>query len=84
MKAEVLEKVKARVVAGSSICSFTQAGQGGYLVRYDTLARYRRENSEFDRFVVVATKDNNSKGQLRRWTRVRNNAAREERTRSAR
>jgi hypothetical protein len=63
MKAEILEMVTARIIAGSSLSSFTKAGQGGgYLLRYDTLARHRRENLEFDHFVIDATKDNKSKG----------------------
>ena len=49
MKAEVLEKVTARIRAGSSIHSFTQGG--GYLVKFSTLARYRRENAAFDQLV---------------------------------
>jgi hypothetical protein len=78
MKAEVLEKVTARIIAGSSLSSFTKAGKGGYLVRYDTLARHRRENPDFDHFVIDATKDNKSKGQQRRWRRIRNDAVRDQ------
>jgi len=78
MKSGVLEKVTARIAAGTPIRSFTKPGQGGYLLRYDTFNRYRRENPDFDCFVIAATKDNNSKGQLRRWTRIRNNAVREQ------
>jgi hypothetical protein len=52
-------------------------------VRYGTPARYRRENNPaFNRFVGVATKDNNSKGQKLRYMRARTRlhtfAAREE------
>ncbi len=54
MKLEVLKKVTARIAAGSSLNSFTTAGQSGYLLKFSTLARYRRENPEFDGFVVEA------------------------------
>jgi hypothetical protein len=74
IKTEVLEKVTTRLIAGSSIGGFTKPGRG-YLVRFSTLARYRRENPKFDRFVVDASKDNNSKGQKLRWQRIHNSAA---------
>ena len=77
MKAEVLEKVTSRIIAGSSIGGFTKTGTG-YLVRFSTLARYRRENPDFDRFVLDASKDNNSKGQKLRWQRARNIAVRDQ------
>jgi hypothetical protein len=77
IKAAVLEKVTTRLIAGSSIGGFTKPGSG-YLVRFSTLARYRRENSEFDRFVVDASKDNNSKGQKLRWQRIHNSAVRDQ------
>jgi hypothetical protein len=48
------------------------------LVRFSTLARHRRENPEFDRLVIAATKDSNSKGQKLRWTRVRNAVVRDD------
>jgi hypothetical protein len=78
MKVGVLEKVTARIIAGSPINAFTKSGKDGYLVKFDTLARHRRENPEFDRFVLDATKDNNSKGQKLRWQRVRNAAVRDQ------
>lgn len=56
MAAPVLEQVKARIVAGSSISSFTKPGDG-YLVKFSTLARYRRENPEFGRLVAEAISD---------------------------
>jgi hypothetical protein len=52
IKPDVLKKVTARIIAGSSLSNFTKAGNGGYLVRFSTLARYRRENPAFDRLVV--------------------------------
>jgi hypothetical protein len=67
MKPGVLEKVTARIVAGSAIRSFTKPGQVATF--YDTILSTAS---------IAATKDNNSKGQLRRWTRIRNNAVREE------
>jgi hypothetical protein len=77
MKAEILEKVTSRINAGSSIGGFTKTGTG-YLVRFSTLARYRRENPDFDRFVLDASKDNNSKGQKLHWQRARNAAVRDQ------
>jgi hypothetical protein len=78
MKAEVLEKVTARILAGSSLNSFTKSQSGVYLLKFSTLARHRRENPTFDRFVREATKDNNSKGQLRRWRRIKSNVIRDQ------
>jgi hypothetical protein len=78
MKVDVLEKIKPRSVAGSSISSFTKNGNGSYLVRFDTLARYRRENPDFDRLVIEATKDSNRKGQLRRWRIIKSAAVRDQ------
>ena len=49
---EVLQTVTSRIVAGSSSSSFTKAGTGGYLVKFSTLARYRRENPAFHRLVI--------------------------------
>jgi hypothetical protein len=78
IQADVLVKVTARITAGAPINSFTTAGTAKYLVKFSTLARHRRENPEFDRFVIAATKDNNSKGQQLRWQRVRNAAVRDD------
>jgi hypothetical protein len=44
MKAEVLEKVTARILGGSSLSSFTKSRSGVYMVKFSTLARHRREN----------------------------------------
>jgi hypothetical protein len=55
MKADVVEKVTARVAAGSSIGRLTKPGRE-YLVRFSTLARYRRENPEFDRLIIEGSK----------------------------
>jgi hypothetical protein len=78
IKPAVLEKVKALLIANASLNSFTTAGRKGYLVKFSTLARYRRENPEFDRFVVERTRDSNSRGQVLRWQRTKNAAVREE------
>jgi hypothetical protein len=64
IKPEVLKKATALIVAGSSLSSFTKPGDK-YLVRFDTLSRYRRENPEFDRLVVSAIKDSNRRAQRR-------------------
>jgi hypothetical protein len=55
IKPEVLQKVTARIISGSPISSFTKGG--GYLVKFSTLARYRRENAEFGRLVTEAISD---------------------------
>jgi hypothetical protein len=78
MKADVLEKVKARLVAKSSLSSFTTAGENGYLVKFSTLARYRRENPDFNQLVVSVMKDSNSRAQARRRQRSKNDAIREQ------
>ena len=52
IKPEVLQTVTSRIVAGSSSSSCTKAGTGGYLVKFSTLARYRRENPAFDGLVI--------------------------------
>jgi hypothetical protein len=54
---EVLQKVTARIISGSPINSFTKGGSDNYLVKFSTLARYRRENVEFDRLVTDAISD---------------------------
>jgi hypothetical protein len=65
-KPEVLKKATALIVAGSSLSSFTKPGdRARYLVRFNTLGRYRRENPEFDRLVVSAIKDSNRRAQRR-------------------
>jgi hypothetical protein len=53
MKPAVLEQVRARIAAGSPPNRFTKPG-AGYLLRFDTFARYRRENPEFNRLVIEA------------------------------
>jgi hypothetical protein len=78
MKPEVLKQVKARILAKSSLSSFTTAGTSGYLVKFSTLARYRRENPDFDRLVVDVTKDSNARARARRWRTFKNNTVREQ------
>jgi hypothetical protein len=78
MKADVLEKVKARLAAKSSLSSFTTAGQSGYLVKFSTLARYRRENPDFNHLVVNVARDSNSRAQERRWRKIKSDAIREQ------
>jgi hypothetical protein len=74
----VLQKVTARITAGSSISSLTKASSADYLVKFSTLARCRRENSEFGRLVTDATKDSNSRAQLRRWRIIKSAAVRDQ------
>ena len=60
IKPAVLQKVTALITAGSSISSLTKTNSPNYLVKFSTLARCRREKSEFGRPVANATKDSNS------------------------
>jgi hypothetical protein len=82
IKPEVLEEVKTRLINGSSMTAFTKAGKGGYLVRFSTLARYRRENPDFNNFLIEASSTNGRATQARvqklRWQRIRNDAVRDQ------
>jgi hypothetical protein len=77
IKPEILKKVTGCLKAKASLSSFTKPGPG-YLVRPDTLARYRREHPDFDRLVMDVIKDSNSRAQQRRWQRIKNGAVREQ------
>jgi hypothetical protein len=78
IKADILEKVKARLAAKATLSSFTKTGGGGYLVRFSTLARYRRENPEFDRLVVGVVQGSISRGLERRWPKNKTEKVREQ------
>jgi hypothetical protein len=78
IKPDVLAAVKAALKRGLTISAITAAGRSTRLVKHNTLARHRRENPEFDLFVSELTKDNNSRGQLLRWQRIRNAAVRDQ------
>jgi hypothetical protein len=78
MKPGVLEDVKAALKKGLTISAITKSGRSTRLLKHNALARHRRENPDFDRFVLESTKDNVSRGQVLRWQRIRNVAAREE------
>jgi hypothetical protein len=78
IRPDVLEKVTAALKGGATIGSLTVAGGSTYLVMHSTFSRYRRENPEFDKFVIGATKDNNSKGQKLRSQRAHNARVRNE------
>jgi hypothetical protein len=78
VKADVIEKVRARLAAKASLSSFTTGGKSGYLVKFSTLARYRRENPDFDRLVVDITKDSNRRAQQRRRYKIKTDAVREQ------
>lgn len=75
IKPDVLVKVTARINAGSSISSCTKAGNAGYLVRFSTLARYRRENPEFDRFIVECARSPHARSQLMHFRIVPDNSS---------
>jgi len=74
IKPHVLEKVKERLAANASLNSFTTSGRKGYLVRFSTLARYRRENPEFDRFIAENARNPLSRSHLMRFRIVPENA----------
>jgi hypothetical protein len=46
------------------------------IVNFTRLKLYRQLNPDFNQFVVSAMADHNSKGQLRRWRRIKNDAVR--------
>jgi hypothetical protein len=67
-----IEQVTAALNAGKPlrlICQGFDGREGGRarIVTFRKLNLYRRLNPEFDRFVISATADNNSKGQQRRY-----------------
>ena len=76
MKPDILVKIKSALKRGSTIGSITASGRSTRLIKHNALARHRRENPEFDRFVSELTKNNISRGRLLRWQRVRNVAVR--------
>ena len=78
IKPDVLVAVKAALKRGLTISAITTSGRSTRLVKHNAIARHRRESPEFDRFVFELTKDNNSRGQLLRWQRVRNAAVRDQ------
>jgi hypothetical protein len=80
MKPGILEDVKAALKKGLTIRAITASGYPTRLLKHNALARHRRENPDFDRFVSELTKDNISRGQVLRWQRIRNAATRERRT----
>jgi hypothetical protein len=79
MKPETLTKVKAALTRGATIGLIIhgrplgggEADPSLRIVDRGILARYRRENPEFDRFVVEATANNNCRGQKIRHARAR-------------
>jgi hypothetical protein len=77
MKPGVLDKVKAALEKGLTISAITASGRPIRLLKHNALARHRRENPDFDRFVSELTKDNISRGHLLRRQRIRNAAVRE-------
>ena len=78
IKPEILKQVRVRLAAKASLTSFTKAGSQGYLVKFSTLARYRRENPEFNRLVLDVIKDSNSRAQAKRWLKTKNDEVREQ------
>jgi hypothetical protein len=78
MKPGVLEDVKAALKKGLTISAITKSGRPTRLLKHNALARHRRENPDFDRFVSELIKNNVARGQVLRWQRIRSAAAREE------
>jgi len=78
MKPDVLIAVTAALKRGLTIGAIPHSGPKR-LVKHNTFARYRRENAEFDRFVVDLTKDNYRRGILLRNQRAMNEVKRKER-----
>ena len=68
----------ARLAAKAPVTSFTRAGSPGYLLKFSTLARHRRENPEFNRLVLDVIEGSNRRAQLRRHQQARNNAVRDQ------
>jgi hypothetical protein len=78
VKPEVIVQVRAGLERGATINDVTAGGRPTRLLAHHALSRYRRENPEFDQFVLERTKDNNSRGQRLRHQRSRNIAVREQ------
>jgi len=86
MRPEALVKVTAALKGGATISLIIHGRPVGggkanpslRIVDAGILARYRRENPEFDRFVLERTKDNSRRGQLLRLQRIRNATVREQ------
>jgi hypothetical protein len=74
VKPEVIVKVRAALDRGLTINAITAGSRPTRLLAHHALSRYRRENPEFDRFVLARTKDSNSRGQKLRYQRARNEA----------
>jgi hypothetical protein len=80
IKPEMVVKVRTALERGLTIRAITTGDRATRLVPHHAFSRYRRENPEFDRFVLEMSKDNNSRGQRRRHQRLRNVAIREQNT----
>jgi hypothetical protein len=79
IRPEVLAKVTLALKSGLTVAAITKSGRPTRLVKHNALARYRRENPEFDRFVLDHSKDSIRRGQLLWRQRLRNEATRQER-----
>ena len=86
MRPEVVAAVKQALQSGATIGQIIHGrpvggGKTNHSLRVvdaPILSRYRRENPEFNRFVLELTKGNYRRGQRLRWQRTRNAAIREE------
>ncbi|MGX1107523.1 hypothetical protein [Bradyrhizobium elkanii] len=86
MRPEVVAAVEQALKGGATVSQIIQGKPVGggkinrslRIVDAAILARYRRENPEFDRFVFESTKGNVSRGQRLRYQRARNAEKREE------
>jgi hypothetical protein len=80
IKPEVVIKVKELLLRGVPVGHIQSSSRGSkhYTVSAQTLTRYRRENPDFNLFVIDATKDNQRLSQVRRYQRLKSAAAREQ------
>jgi hypothetical protein len=86
MSVGVAQKVKGALEAGASLSQITSGKLIGggkkdrsfVITSFKIIKRYRRENPDFDRFVVGAIADSNSVGQKMRRQRKQNETKREE------
>jgi hypothetical protein len=86
MTVEAAEKIKNALEGGASLAQVTigrpvgggKRNPGLIVASFKIVKRYRRENPDFDRFVIAAIADSESVGQKVRYQRKRSAAKREE------
>ena len=78
MRPEVAKKVEILLRNGTPISRFTKAGTKSYLVQHKTFTHFRFENPHIHQLCLSNLKGANSRGQLLRRLRERNEAIREQ------